>query len=296
MKFLKIKNNIFKILIELFIFNKLKRSKIKARFAKKHLKEYVDCALKFPFVKQTWEEQTREDENIIWQYWHEGEEKAPELIKKCLKSVRKFEGDKKIIVLSFETIKNYVDLPQRYYDLVNSKKMPLAHFSDILRLYLLNQYGGLWIDSTIYLTDKIPFNIIDCNFFVPQKDETEDEQENAMSCFLIRAKKGSANLMALKFALERYWADNDFVLNYFMFEHISTMLSKFSPCKEEWEKMPALDAKITGELQKIMFEEFNLKSFNDLKEKTGIHKLSYKNIKETDKKTFYDRIISEDFQ
>ena len=31
-------------------------------------------------------------------------------------------------------------------------KIPIAIFSDILRLNLLKQYGGVWVDSTIYLT------------------------------------------------------------------------------------------------------------------------------------------------
>ena len=38
----KLKNSIFKILIELFIFDKVKRSKIKARWAKRNLEKYLD--------------------------------------------------------------------------------------------------------------------------------------------------------------------------------------------------------------------------------------------------------------
>ena len=42
----KLKNSIFKILIELFIFDKVKRSKIKARWAKRYLKKYLDVQVK----------------------------------------------------------------------------------------------------------------------------------------------------------------------------------------------------------------------------------------------------------
>ena len=38
----KLKNSIFKILIELFIFDKVKRSKIKARWAKRYLEKYIE--------------------------------------------------------------------------------------------------------------------------------------------------------------------------------------------------------------------------------------------------------------
>lgn len=241
MNVLKIKNDIFKILIELFVFDKKKRSIIKARWAKRHLKKYVDMAVKDILTKgcpgadlenlrgpKGFE--IKSEDEIIWQYWHQGEENAPELIKRCFDSVKRIEGDtisggKRVIVLSYDTIKDYIKLPEKYCRLVESGKMKIAHFSDILRLYLLKEYGGIWIDSTIFLSGKIPENVWAADFCVMQKDPLKDLQENKMSCFFIRAKKGSTNVFGILKALEYYWAKNDFVLNYFMFEHISTMLS-----------------------------------------------------------------------
>lgn len=266
----KLKNSIFKILIELFIFDKVKRSKIKARWAKRYLKKYLDVQVK---------EQLSTDQNHLplWSYWHQGKENAPELIQRCFESVQKYEGDRKINILSFDTIKDYVELPQRYYDLVSSGKMPVALFSDILRMYLLTQYGGVWIDSTIMLTDKIPQEIIDSSFCVVRKDPEKDNQENKMSCYFIRADKNSPNLNAIKRTLENYWAENDFMINYFMFEHISTMLSDKTPeLKAEWDKMPYLDGEICGKLQTIMDKNFSQEEFNELKSKTFMHKLTYK--------------------
>ena len=264
----KLKNSIFKILIELFIFDKVKRSKIKARWAKRYLKKYLDVQVK---------EQLSTDQNHLplWSYWHQGKENAPELIQRCFESVQKYEGNRKINILSFDTIKDYVELPQRYYDLVSSGKMPVALFSDILRMYLLTQYGGVWIDSTIMLTDKIPQEIIDSSFCVVRKDPEKDNQENKMSCYFIRADKNSPNLNAIKRTLENYWAENDFMINYFMFEHISTMLSYKTPeLKAEWDKMPYLDGEICGKLQTIMDKNFSQEEFNELK--TFMHKLTYK--------------------
>ena len=288
---LKLKNNIFKILIELFIFNKKQRMKVKSRWAKKHLKKYVDIAIKqsapsFNLVKQQNENQ------IFWQYWHQGEENAPLLIKKCLSSVKKYHSDKQIVVLNYENIKDYIDLPSKYYDMVNQGKMKLAFFSDILRTYLLCEYGGVWVDSTIYLTDKIPRDILESRFFVLSKDPKEDWMENRMSNFFIRADKNCKTMECIKNALDSYWDDNDFVINYFMYEHMMTILSKRDELKEEWEKMPVYSAEDTGILQKILFEEFNQEQFEEIKSKTNIHKLSYKILKDySSGKSYYDKII-----
>ena len=290
MKLLKIQNSLFKILIELFILNKTKRSKIKSRWAKNNLQKYVNSA-----VKNLNTTNKTEDCNIIWQYWHQGKENAPILIQKCFDSIQKHEKDKKIEVLCFDTIKNYVNLPQKYYDMVNTGKIPIAIFSDILRMYLLTQYGGCWIDSTIFLSDKIPDDIMNSEFCVLQKNPKTDNQENKMSCFFIRSKSNSKNLNAIKNSLENYWNENDFLINYFMFEHISTMLSeKTLELKSEWDNMPYYSAEDTGILQSIMFNDFNQETWDNIKSKTPIHKLSYKKIKNKISENSYYNYIIED--
>ncbi len=270
----KLTNSIFKIFIELFIFDKVKRSKIKAKWAKMNLKKY----LVFQQVEQVNVAPYPPQKNMpVWQYWHRGRENAPDLVKKCLESVEKFEGERKINVLSFDTIKDYIELPKKYYDLVNSGKMPVALFSDILRVYLLAEYGGIWIDSTVLLTDKIPKTVINSTFCVVSKNPETDKQENRMSCYFIRADKNSANLNAIKMTLENYWAQNNFPVNYFMFEHISTMLSDKTPeLKAEWDKMPFIDSEICGKLQTSMEKNFTAKEFDELKKETFMHKLTYK--------------------
>jgi len=346
MKISKLTNNIFKILIEIFVFDRAKRSKIKARWTKKHLSRYLEVPPSVPVEKtvdveggfegdpalqdkpvvqqlspdqmstcvaplpQKAREARAEDDMEaqnklvvsqlssdqmstcvapLWQYWHQGKENAPELIQKCFESVQKFENDKKIVVLSFDTVKDYVDVPQKYYDLVNSKKIPIAIFSDIVRLYLLEKYGGLWIDSTILLTDKIPQEVWNSDFCVFQKDQQTDPQENRMSCYFIRAKKGSPNLSAIKKSIENYWENNDFLINYFMFEHISTMLSEKPELKSEWEKMPYLSAEKAGMLQRIMYNSFCKAEWENLKKECGIHKLTYKKNK-MNENSYYDYI------
>ena len=261
---IKIINLIYKIFLELFIFDKKLRAKLKARFAKLYLKKYVDFGINCKINKN----KNRKDEKIIWQYWHQGTKEAPKIIKKCLLSVKEQMKGYKQIVLDYNSIKDYVELPDRYYRLLEDKKMKIAHFSDVLRVYLLEKYGGTWIDSTIYLTDKIPDEIMNSNFCILQKDILSDLSGNNNSCFFIHNKEYSAHIAMMKNILDKYWAENDFVINYFMFEHISTMLSQ---------------------------NEFKIDEFEKIKKLTPIHKLTYKKPKKTaQKNTYYDYILNEE--
>ena len=299
MNTLKLQNNIFKILIELFIFDKTQRMKIKSRWAKNHLKKYVEEAVKHSQLspKLNFSQQEKESSDIIWQYWHQGEAQAPILMRKCLESVERYHPDKKIVVLSFDTIKDYVEIPSMYYDLVNQGKMTLTFFSDVLRTYLLTQYnGGTWVDSTIFLTDKIPDDIMNSSFFVFGKDPKTDRLENKMSSFFIHTNGFSPTVTAMKDVFMQYWKDNDFLINYFLIEHLGSMLSEASTeLKEEWDKKPYYSAEDTGILQKILFEEYNQETLEQIKQKTNIHKLSYKILRdETSGKSYYDKIICGD--
>jgi len=106
---------------------------------------------------------------LIWMLWLQGEENAPYLVKKCIESWRNNNPDFTIIVLNKETVNNYINL----HDIVceNTKYIAPALLSDIIRINLLNKYGGFWIDSTCFcctpLTNWIQ-NYIDTGFFVFQ--------------------------------------------------------------------------------------------------------------------------------
>ena len=276
MNFLKIKNTVFKLLTEIFVFDRKKRKILKARWAKKHVRKYVDAAVSAIDSAQIAGETSR-DCKVIWQYWHQGVENAPLLIQKCFESVKKFHPDWEVKILSFDTIGEYVTLPEKYYDLLAKGKIPIAIFSDVLRLYLLREYGGLWIDSTIFLTDRLNDDILDAEFMVMQKDIATDPAENIMSCFFIRSKSNALLLEAIRRSIENYWQENDYLVNYFIFEHIATLLANGNDAlKTAWAKIPFYSAEDAGILQTRLFDAYDETVFKEIKQLTSIHKLTYK--------------------
>lgn len=251
------------------------------------MQKYIDIALN----KNLELPSETEKEHIFWQYWHQGKENAPLLMQKCFESIEKYHPEQKRIVLSYKDIADYVEIPSKYYDLVNSGKMSITFFSDVLRTYLLTQYqGGTWIESTIYLTDRIPDSILNSKFFVLQKNPQTDWSENKMSSFFIHTRGISQIITLMKEVFSEYWDENDFLINYFLIEHLVTMLSDVTPkTKEEWAQMPYFSASDTGILQKKLYEDFDADEFEKIKKTTSIHKLSYKVLKQQSSgKSYYD--------
>lgn len=87
----------------------------------------------------------------IWVFWWQGELAMPPVIKECYKSILRNCNGRTVVLLDQNNFKDYITLPdyilRKFYEGVISK----THFSDILRVGLLKEYGGMWIDAAIFV-------------------------------------------------------------------------------------------------------------------------------------------------
>ena len=64
---------------------------------------------------------------------------------------KKNAGDHRVIILTEDNYKQYVNIPEWLEEKKNKGVISRTHFSDVLRLTLLSHYGGLWLDSTFFV-------------------------------------------------------------------------------------------------------------------------------------------------
>jgi len=91
----------------------------------------------------------------IWVFWWQGECLLPDICKVCLHNLRLHHEDK-VIFLSKDNLRDYVTISPIIIDKFEHGQYSHAHFSDLVRLYLLSHYGGIWVDATLLLTRPIP--------------------------------------------------------------------------------------------------------------------------------------------
>jgi hypothetical protein len=267
-------NNIKKAFLEVFIFNRQIRRILKGNIAKHYLKKYLKIVIK----NHSNENLTEDIEDYtIWQFWDKGIENAPEIVKKCVESVDKFEPNRRHIVLNMENIKDYVDIPEKYYNLLKEGKMGMAHFSDILRTYLLIKYGGCWIDSTVLLTDKLPDYIINSDLFLFQNYERADLDGLNIASYFIHSKPNNKILLDVKDGLWAYWQDNNYLMNYFLYLHLFTMVTHSDAVNNEiWAKVPFVSFIPVQHFQNELLMQFDENKWDCIKKCSSVHKLSYK--------------------
>ena len=120
-------------------------------------------------------------------FWHEDMEKAPIIVQKCLESWKYYNPTWNIVVMDMTNYSNYLDEVEDFSVAISDKNLltseqaclrrsfihienaEITKFTDVLRLFLLERNGGLWVDATCFcncpLDDWLP-NHISQGFFV----------------------------------------------------------------------------------------------------------------------------------
>ncbi len=96
-----------------------------------------------------------------------GEDVMPETVKRCFQSIKQNCPTHPVNLVTEANLSSYIDLPPVILQKYSEKKISRSSFSDIVRSALLYKYGGTWIDSTVYLSAKLPDEYFNKDFFSP---------------------------------------------------------------------------------------------------------------------------------
>lgn len=160
----------------------------------------------------------KDDQNErVFTMWLQGEEQAPAIVKECFRTMRE-RLVQPVELLDEKTLHNWIELPDFVMDKWRRGKMRAAHFSDIARVELLYQHGGIWLDSTCFVTAPIPQQIIDQDFFM-YLSGTLDTFTLIQNCF-IRGRRGSWLLEAWRQEIFDYWRNEPKVFSYYTHHYL----------------------------------------------------------------------------
>ncbi|MDE6246918.1 MAG: capsular polysaccharide synthesis protein [Muribaculaceae bacterium] len=209
--------------------------------------------------------------------WYQGEDNAPDLVKACFRSMRK-NLKQKLIVLDENTLFDWISLPDFIIDKWKKGIIPHTQFSDICRVELLYQHGGLWFDATDYITAPVPQFIMDEDVFLYGAGEKiRGAYAFIQSCF-IRGKKGNPLLGIWREANFIYWKEEMSKIDYFVHHLMLRLSTEVNPiAKECYARMPHIDQDPThalwGEHADDVYDE-NL--FSQLTRDAFFQKTNYK--------------------
>lgn len=257
----------------------------KEYYYKKYKKRYKNLLTKKEYLKKT-----DSSTDNVWIFWYQGLDAAPDLVKKTINSVKYYLKDKNIIILTKDNLDDYVTLPDYIQKKFINGNIPFAHFSDLVRLELLTTKGGLWIDSTVLLSNR-PFYVdLNIPLFVYKSISlyTKEKLPTVASNWLIYSN-GNSNILSLtKELLYTYWKRNNYVKVYSIFHILFKLATEVY--NEEWDAVSTVSNIPPHLLQFELRNKFDKDRLEQLKSMSDVHKLNHR-IESDNTDTFYSYII-----
>ena len=215
------------------------------------------------------------DSDTIWTCWLQGEEQAPAVVKTCIGSLRKL--GRNVVVLTEENTPDYVAIPdyimqKRAQGIINN-----THFSDILRVALLSERGGTWIDATVFISDPTLIGEVMENY--PLFAYSFAMRDSISDCMLFDSwflHSVSANpiIADVRDMLYEYWKKEDSLMHYFLFHLMFSIACRRHP---EWnEAIPIFSLEPCHLLQHEMLAPYDELRWRHIMQCSGVHKLTYK--------------------
>ena len=134
---------------------------------------------------------------IIWTMWQQGEAQMPETVRASMKTIKYFakRNGCEFHLLTDENLIDFIDIPTDIIEKYKGKELIAANYSDIIRFSLLYQYGGIWMDATLFVSPYATVEMIEGDFFSLNHPPIHaDEIERAIgdfkwSSFFLAGKK-----------------------------------------------------------------------------------------------------------
>ena len=258
------------------------RNGIQLKLKQKLRKRYIDVLKKFDYLYDA-DVFPMKKSNKVWVCWMQGMEQAPALVKRCYRSLLENLPDKEIVLLTEENLSKYVQIPDFIMEKLHKGIITRTHFSDILRVELLIQNGGTWIDATVLCTGNVPIYMMEDEFFIFQKVKPgSDGSAINMSSWFMSAWSNQKFLLATRELLYAYWKKNDRMIDYFLL-HLFMMIVKDYYLKEWQQKVIPYPNSLPHVIQLMLFESFDQRRWDAALASTPFHKLTYK-VKDEDTK------------
>jgi len=215
----------------------------------------------------------------IWICWWDGIDAMPPIIKACYNSVLSNKNDFHINVITKYNYKDYLSLPEHIINKVNNGMITITHFSDIIRMYLLYKYGGIWLDASVLVTNPIDMNN-KCFFTICGDFKGDNVAKNRWAGNCIG---GISNFILFEFIynlFSEYWKNFNDLIDYFLIDYSIALAYSFIPLVKDTIDNIREEDKFNNAkymfLQSCLAKELDLVVFNNIIQNTVFHKLSWK--------------------
>ena len=178
---------------------------------------------------------------IIWMFWLQGWDQAPRLVEACRRTWRTANAGWTLHSLERHNAAQFLDDPA-VREAIEDPTQPPEAVSDRLRIGLLQQHGGLWVDATTYCLrplDDWLFGVLETGFFAFHRPAAE----RLLSSWFLAAERENFIVRCWAQATRDYWAAREQRHAYFWFHELfSSEYEKDPLFRSLFDRTPKISA------------------------------------------------------
>lgn len=232
----------------------------------------------------------------IWICWWQGKDAMPDIAKACYNSILMHADHHPVILITEKNYQEYVTPPSFILEKQRKGEIDITHFSDIIRMLLLQQHGGIWMDSTVLLPAKglDEFILPNSKFWsCHHLPIYHNISKGGWTSFFLACGKGNPLPAFIADMHLSYWETHKKLIDYLLLDYTFAIGRANIPAIHQMiEDVPIT---VMGPLGKCLNQEYTEERWNEFCTNYDFHKLTYKIplrlYTPEGKKTFYGHII-----
>ncbi len=220
------------------------------------------------------------DKIPIWVCWFQGEADMPELVKICYQKLKMSipENKAEIHLITLDNVSEYITINDNTWRKFYHGEISYAFFSDIIRYYLMRDYGGMWIDATIYVSANIPEEWFSSEYYTMRMHKENclhEACEGKWTNFCFAGKQGNLLFHYVCDALEYFGQNQISVPDYVFLDYI---------LMAGYHNIPKIKKMIDGvpynneyvwELKSELSSPFSMDMYHEIANLNVFHKLAH---------------------
>ncbi|MFC8681253.1 capsular polysaccharide synthesis protein [Microbacterium ureisolvens] len=226
----------------------------------------------------------------LYTFWNTPLESAPPLVRACVAELTRLHagGSTPLTVLDGASARELVEIPDAVADALE-KDHP-AHFSDFVRVSVLDRLGGIWVDATCWAPEPLPAAVaplLTAGALYPRWTRRQ------IGNWFIAAVPATPLIGLQRLALEAWWESGGGIPDYFLFHRIFEVLLDLVPeFHGQWDAAPTLSSAASHLLQLGMMQPWDADAMRFVAGASIVQKLSYK-YDAAPEGSVLDRLVSE---
>ena len=221
----------------------------------------------------------------IYVMWWTGKDTMPPIVKICFNNLMQNCHRHPVTLLTkdnlFITFPSIEELLKRPVSLYEQGSISIQHLSDMVRTLILYECGGIWIDSTVFVSSDWDKDLMNQNFYSGRRSKKyansgKSVTEGQWTSYFIGSVKGNPLLKFLYDGLIECYGRQGKIAEYYTMDYLFAIsMNSSKSIRLLISQVPVINADLFS-LEKFMYQPFNKSQFELFIKSAPFFKLNHR--------------------